>query len=107
MLSLSGACSLLLQVKAGVDILTLKRKYKEMAVTLHPDKCKVRWHFDPEPYALKAFTPTITQYRLCRSMPILWLHVHVCYKASCGGLCWLVACCTTTPARCGVCPASP
>ncbi len=37
-------CFLFLQVKAGVDVLTLKRKYKEMAVTLHPDKCKVRGH---------------------------------------------------------------
>ena len=27
-----------------MDVLTLKRKYKEMAVTLHPDKCKVRGH---------------------------------------------------------------
>ena len=33
--------TLLLQVKAGVDALTIKRKYKELAVALHPDKCKV------------------------------------------------------------------
>ena len=32
---------LLVQVKAGVDALTIKRKYKELAVALHPDKCKV------------------------------------------------------------------
>ena len=31
----------LLQVKAGTDALTIKRKYKELAVALHPDKCKV------------------------------------------------------------------
>ncbi len=30
-----------MQVKAGVDALTIKRKYKELAVALHPDKCKV------------------------------------------------------------------
>ena len=41
---MTKSCSLFLQVKAGVDVLTLKRKYKEMAVTLHPDKCKVRGH---------------------------------------------------------------
>lgn len=34
-------CILLAQVKAGVDALTIKRKYKELAVALHPDKCKV------------------------------------------------------------------
>lgn len=32
---------LTLQVKAGADALTIKRKYKELAVALHPDKCKV------------------------------------------------------------------
>lgn len=32
---------LLLQVQVGADALTIKRKYKELAVALHPDKCKV------------------------------------------------------------------
>ena len=34
---------MLLQVNAGADALTIKRKYKELAVALHPDKCKVGW----------------------------------------------------------------
>ena len=33
-----------LQVKAGSDALSIKRKYKELAVALHPDKCKVSLH---------------------------------------------------------------
>ncbi len=47
--SASLVCSMLIsnhsmlpvQVKSGVDALTIKRKYKELAVALHPDKCKV------------------------------------------------------------------
>lgn len=48
-----------LQVKAGVDVLTLKRKYKEMAVTLHPDKCKV-------PGATDAFQRLVQSYHSLR-----------------------------------------
>ena len=33
-----------LQVKAGSDAPSIKRKYKELAVALHPDKCKVSLH---------------------------------------------------------------
>lgn len=30
-----------MQIPAGSDAVTIKRKYKELAVALHPDKCKV------------------------------------------------------------------
>jgi len=38
---ISNRSMLPVQVKSGVDALTIKRKYKELAVALHPDKCKV------------------------------------------------------------------
>lgn len=31
----------LLQINPGADALSIKRKYRELAVALHPDKCKV------------------------------------------------------------------
>ena len=31
-----------MQLLAGSDAVTIKRKYRELAVALHPDKCKVQ-----------------------------------------------------------------
>lgn len=44
-----------LQVKAGVDALTIKRKYKELAVALHPDKCKEEGATDAFQRLVKAY----------------------------------------------------
>ena len=32
--------STLLQLQPGADTATIKRRYREMAVSLHPDKCR-------------------------------------------------------------------
>ncbi|KAA6418355.1 MAG: dnaJ protein subfamily C member 27-like [Trebouxia sp. A1-2] len=42
-------------VKAGVDALTIKRKYKELAVALHPDKCKEEGATDAFQRLVKAY----------------------------------------------------